>query len=115
MMYVQCHNRIFPRPPSMYITDLTHFLDEKGAILPQGGPAKVMADFLAAVVAYATDRGRSGLQAPTCFKCKKAPVDPMFAADSAIYWACPRCNAEGRISNWENTLWDILEESEHQG
>ena len=98
----------------MYITDLTHFLDEKGAIQPQRGPAKAMADFHAAAVAHVTDGGRTGMPAPTCFKCKKAPVAPELAADGAIYWGCPRCKAEGRISNWENTLWDLRQGPEQR-
>ena len=60
---------------AMYITDLAPFLDEKGAILPQRGPANVIADFHAAAVAYAADGGRTDLPAPSCFKCKKAPLD----------------------------------------
>lgn len=103
-----------PEPDAtMYITDITHFLDEKGAVLPQRGPAKLMADFHAAAVAYATDGGRNGLKAPSCLKCKKAPVAPAISKDGAIYWLCPRCRAEGRISNWENTLWDLRENREH--
>jgi len=35
----------------MYITDLSHFLDEKGAIAPKSGPARRFAEFLADVVA----------------------------------------------------------------
>lgn len=93
----------------MYITDARHFLDEKGAIAPQRGPAKAMAEFHAGAIAYATDFDDTGLVAPTCFKCKKVPVEPIIAQDDAIYWSCPRCKAEGRISNWQGTLWDLSE------
>ncbi|MDA8094643.1 MAG: hypothetical protein M0T84_12200 [Betaproteobacteria bacterium] len=99
---------------TMYITDITHFLDEKGAILPRRGQAKIMVDFLTAAVAHATGGSQTGLQAPSCFKCKKALVEPTLAKDGAIYWACPRCKAEGRISNWENTLWDLRNDREHR-
>jgi hypothetical protein len=94
---------------TMYITDARHFLDEKGAIGPQQGPAKAMAEFLASAVAYATDFGDTGLAAPTCFKCRKAPVEPIIGQDDAIYWSCSRCKAEGRISNWARHLWDLSE------
>ncbi len=39
----------------MYLTDLTHYLDSKGRIAPERGPARKMADFLTAVVAHASD------------------------------------------------------------
>ena len=38
----------------MYVIDLTHYLDSKGAIAPERGPARKMADFLTAVVAHAS-------------------------------------------------------------
>lgn len=91
----------------MYITDVRHFLDDKGAIGPQKGPAKVMADFHAGVISFATDFDDTGVMAPTCFKCKKAPVEFSLALDAAIFWHCPRCKVEGRIYNWQGTLWDL--------
>lgn len=91
----------------MYITDVIHFLDDKGAIGPQKGPAKVVAEFHAGVIAYATDLDDTGLIAPNCFKCKKAAVEFALALDDAIYWSCPRFKTEGRISNWRGTLWDL--------
>lgn len=91
----------------MYITDVNHFLDDKGAIAPRQGPAKAMADFLAGVIAYASDFGSTGLLAARCFKCKKGMVESAIAQDDAIYWSCPRCKAEGRISHWQGTLWDL--------
>src|SRR5689334_4363093 len=48
---------------TMYITDARHFLDEKGAIAPQRGPAKAMAAFHAGAIAYATDFDDTGLVA----------------------------------------------------
>ena len=93
--------------PRMYITDARHFLDDKGAIAPRRGPAKAMADFHAGVIAYATDYEDTGVVAANCFKCKKVEVRIARAQDDAIVWSCPRCNAEGRISNWQGTLWDL--------
>ena len=98
----------------MYITDARHFLDEKGAIGPQSGPAKVMAEFHANAIAYASDFDSTGVIAPTCFKCKKGSVKAKITQDEAIYWSCSRCNAEGRISNWQLTLWDLTERGASQ-
>ena len=93
----------------MYITDAKHFLDNKGAIAPLKGPARAMADFHASVIAYASDIGNTGVLAARCFKCKKDTVEAALAQDDAILWRCPRCSAEGRISNWQGTLWDLSE------
>jgi len=93
----------------MYITDARHFLDDKGAIAPLRGPAKAMADFHGGVIAYATDFDDTGATLPRCFKCKKGTVQAALAQDGAIVWHCPRCQAEGRISNWQGTLWDLSE------
>ena len=96
----------------MYISDARHFLDEKGAIGPQRGAARAMAEFHAGAIAYATDFDDTGVAAPVCFKCKKTTVEPIIAQDDAIYWSCPRCKAEGRISHWQGTLWDLSERGE---
>lgn len=91
----------------MYITDLRHFLDAAGAIGPIKGPARSMAQFHADVVAHASNPSGQAPAAPRCFKCKKSSVAARLAADAAIVWACPRCRTEGRISNWQGTLWDL--------
>lgn len=76
---------------------------------PLRGPAKAMADFHAGVIAYATDFDDAGVTLPRCFRCKKDTVETALAQDDAIVWRCPRCRAEGRISNWQGTLWDLSE------
>jgi len=91
----------------MYISDLKHFLDERGAIGPVKGPALAMAQFQADVVAHASHITGQAPAAPTCFKCKKDTVAANLARDEAIVWSCPSCSAEGRISNWQGSLWDL--------
>jgi len=91
----------------MDITDARHFLDDKGATAPLRGPAKAMSDFHAGVIAYATDFDGAGVTLPRCFNCKKGTVEAALAQDDAIVWHCPRCRVEGRISNWQGTLWDL--------
>ena len=59
------------------------------------------------MIAYATDYEETGVAAADCFKCKKVEVRIARAQDGAIVWSCARCNAEGRISNWQGTLWDL--------
>ena len=84
----------------MYITDLTHFLDNSGAIGPVKGPARAMAQFH-------VDATANPLPAPRCFRCKKGAVEADQAHDGAIVWVCPLCGTEGRISNWQGSLWDL--------
>ena len=91
----------------MYVTDLTHFLDKAGAIGPVKGPARAMAQFQVDVVAHASDATPEAFPAPQCFKCRKAAVEAVRAHDDAVVWACPMCRTEGRISNWQGSLWDL--------
>ena len=99
----------------VYVIDLTHYLDEKGMIAPQKGPARKLASFLTAVVAHASDFERpSSTPGPFCFKCRKrdqSVVDTAINAQWRIVWFCPVCHAEGQISNWEHTFWDLSEVS----
>lgn len=93
----------------MDITDLTHFLDQSGAIGPVKGHARAMAQFHVGDVAFASDRAPEALSAPRCFKCKKGVVKAVVAQDKAIVWVCPMCRIEGRISNWQRSLWDLCD------
>ena len=93
----------------MYITDLTHFLDEKGAIGPKSGPARRLAEFLGRVVAAASaPRAAEGSGAAQC-RCNKCKgmVTAVIAPDDAIEWLCPSCRHEGRIANWRRSFWDL--------
>ncbi len=51
----------------MYITNAGHFLDEKGALGPQRGSTKTVAEFRATVIAYATDFDDTCVMAATHF------------------------------------------------
>jgi hypothetical protein len=95
----------------MYVIDLTHFLDAKGSIAPAQGPARILADFLTAVVAHASDFDRpDDTPGPACFKCRKRdrrPVETGLTVDEVIVWRCLVCGVEGEISNWQDTFWDL--------
>jgi hypothetical protein len=55
----------------LYVIDLAHYLDPKGAIAPERGPARKFADFVTAVVAHATDFDRpDDTPGPLCFRCR---------------------------------------------
>ena len=95
----------------IYVTDLTHYLDSKGAIAPERGLARKMADFLTAVVAHASDLDRpDDVPGPACFKCRKRDrrvVETLITADDVVVWRCLACSTEGQISNWQDTFWDL--------
>ena len=95
----------------MYLIDLTHYLDTKGSFAPECGPARKMANFLTAVVAHASDFDRpDDTPGPACFKCRKRDdrrVETGMTGDEAIVWRCPACGIEGRLSNWQDTFWDL--------
>ena len=95
----------------MYVIDLLHFLDDKGAIEPPRGAARRLADFAAAVVAHASNFDRpDDVPGPKCFKCRKRDermVETGIAEGDVIVWRCRGCGTEGRISNWQYTFWDL--------
>ena len=97
--------------PFMYLIDLTHFLDDKGAIEPPRGAARRLADFAAAVVAHASNFDRPDeVPGPACFKCRtrdERRVETGITDDNVIVWRCLACGTEGRISNWQRTFWDL--------
>ncbi len=94
----------------MYMTDARHFLDDKGAIGPKAGPGRSLADFLGSIIVAAT-LPVSAAKRPRCFKCAGA-VKAVAGATGAIEWQCSTCAEEGRITNWQNTLWDMTTQSE---
>lgn len=95
----------------MHVIDLTHYLDGKGCIAPERGPARKMANFLTMVVAHASDFDRADdTPGPACFKCRSrddCQVETGMTEDETIVWRCPACGTEGLISNWHETFWDL--------
>jgi len=95
----------------LYVIDLTHYLDPKGAIAPERGPARKFADFVTAVVAHATDFDRpDDTPGPLCFKCRKRDqrfVETGLTDDNLIVWRCLACGTEGQVSNWQGSFWDL--------
>lgn len=99
---------------ALYTTDLTHFLDEKGAI-PADLPiqARRLAENIGEIVASVTVQTRPNPKTNvTCWINKsKNPcagkIEAGFNLDSLdIIWHCQKCDTHGTITNWENTFWD---------
>lgn len=95
----------------MYVIDVGHFLNEKGAIEPKKGPAKKLAVFTTEVIAHASNFERpDNTPGPACFKCRQRDdhrVNTGITVDDRVAWHCPVCGTEGYISNWQGTFWDL--------
>jgi len=95
----------------MYITNMTHFIDETGNI-PTKMPkeARELASFMALVVDETTKESASSViySGIRCFKkkCVGTINCEFLSANSEIHWVCSRCNNEGIISDWQKTKWD---------
>jgi RNase P subunit RPR2 len=95
----------------MYIIDARHYLDDKGAIAPQRGPARRMAVFVTSAIAHASDFDRpEDVPGPQCFRCRVRDdkrVKTSLDQDDVVIWSCAACGTQGRISNWQGTFWDL--------
>ena len=95
----------------MYITNMTHFLDESGNIPTQmPKEARELANFLALVVDETTKESSSTVIPTTirCFKkkCEGTINSDFFKENKEIHWLCSKCQNEGIISDWQKTRWD---------
>jgi len=93
------------------VIDVLHYLNNKGDIGPEKGPARKMANFITSVIAHASHFDRpAGTPGPVCLKCRKRDnhrADTFMSDDDAVVWYCPACCTEGCISNWQGTFWDL--------
>jgi hypothetical protein len=99
-----------------WITDLRHFLDERGAIAPLSGPGRKLAEHLAAIVAAVTAATEAG--PITTVRCRRRPgrrpcpgeIEAEIDAETMdILWLCPVCGDNGVVHHWQGTLWDCRE------
>jgi hypothetical protein len=95
----------------MYITNMTHFLDETGNI-PKQMPkeARELASFMALVVDSTTRKSPKTLTLTDirCFKkgCKGMIKSEILGKNDEIHWICSKCQNEGVISEWKLTKWN---------
>jgi hypothetical protein len=94
----------------MYISDLTHFLDESGNIakeMPKEG--RELASFLALIVDTTTKSQHkhfsSGIRC-AMKKCHGTIDIDVHESEGTINRHCPACKEGGRISGWQGTKWD---------
>lgn len=97
-----------------YITDITHFLDDEGYIVPESGPGLRFAEYLTSIISMISHPP----PLPEEFKVKcrrrphRKPCNGIIEGDEdpetgALVWWCPECLDNGTISNWQGTIWDL--------
>jgi hypothetical protein len=96
---------------TMFITNMTHFLDETMNI-PKQIPkeAREMAGFISLVIDESTKRLSTTVidTGIRCFKkkCFGNINAELLVENDTIHWWCTKCKNEGTISGWQNTRWD---------
>jgi hypothetical protein len=106
--------------PGALISNLSHFLDERGNIAPANGPARRIADHLIRIVAEVTGNLDADDGLFTGIPCRRRParkpckglVQATFSDMDTIAWWCGQCGDNGLITGWEDTLWDLSDAPE---
>ncbi len=96
-------------------SNLTHFFDEKGVILDSlPKRSKKLSENLGNIVSNATIEPRLAPRANVIcwggtFKNKcKGHIDSSIDLDRVnIVWHCLKCGDNGRVTNWDNSFWDL--------
>jgi hypothetical protein len=101
-----------------WIIDLTHYLDEHGAIVTVPSPARRLAEHFGAIVRAVT-WDPVGAETGSSVRCRRRPgrkrcpgqIRAAITLDDGmdIVWECPSCGDNGLISNWDGTMWDCLD------
>jgi len=95
----------------MYISNMTHFLDETGNI-PKEMPeeARELGSFLALVIDTTTKNSPFTLTQTEirCFEkgCQGLIKSEVLKDNNDIHWVCSECENGGNISGWKLTRWD---------
>ncbi len=105
----------------MIITNIEHFLDEKGQVPDLPLEAKELLLFLSAIIETASmgyDRPiilsdipcREKIEGNAC----PGEIEVwVFADNNQIGWECMECGEAGVITHWEGTLWDKRNYTRH--
>jgi len=98
----------------IWITDITHFLDENGEMIKEPPQARKLGEYLAAIIVMASypDPEYEGYKVLCRRRPKRKPCSTEVAAwldpeTDDVVWICPVCQDKGIISNWRGTIWDM--------
>ena len=92
------------------ITDITHYLDERGEMAEMPAPARKLASFLVLLIDQSTSVGSvnyddTGIRC-RAKKCEGIILSRLTEDTKEIIWHCPVCGHNGVIRSWQNTKWD---------
>ncbi len=94
-----------------YVTDITHYLDDKGELPAEmPAPARKLASFLVLVI-DAVSQDIPVDDDDTHIRCRQHGCTgsiraSLMSMNDEISWACPDCGHNGVISNWQGTKWN---------
>lgn len=93
-----------------YITDIKHYLDEKGEMAEMPAPARKLASFLVLLIDQTASVGSVDFN-DTGIRCRAKKCDGFILSritedGEEIVWHCPVCGHNGVIRNWQKTKWD---------
>jgi len=97
----------------MYITNIQHFLDNKGDIPKKmSKEARKRASYFALVIDTTTKNNSTAFISTDirCFekRCQGMIKTELRLENDEIIWFCPDCKVEGVISGWQGTKWDNI-------
>ena len=109
--YLLYHLDIYQTGLRMYMTNLSHFLDETGNITKQmPKAARELAIFFSLIVDVTTMNKPSTLTSTDIRCCEDGCYGLVKTSlrikTNEINWFCPVCENEGVISGWQMTKWD---------
>lgn len=97
-----------------YITDITHYLDEEGEVVVESAAGQRFVEYLTSVISMISHpppvpeefriKCRCRPKRKPCKGIIQGGIDP---DTDVIIWWCPECHANGFISNWQETIWDL--------
>jgi len=99
--------------PDTWITDMTHYLDERGRIASMPGAARRIADYFGSIVVSMATATPETVVA-TSVACRRRPghrpcsgnLHAVLSCELNIRWQCAACGDNGLISRWQGTPWD---------
>lgn len=100
----------------VFVTNLTHFLDERGLVAPSRGPARRLAEHLTSIVAMTSAEPETPNDgSPGSIRCRRRPgrkpcpgyIEAGYGASLEIVWWCKYCGDRGVITEWRGSFWDL--------
>jgi len=103
------------------VTNIQHFLDEKGRVPDLPKEAMELLTYLSAIIEDATRESRTDAETAQ-IRCRRVVKGKVCSGDIEVYlypeaaeiiWQCEECGEEGVITDWEGTVWDKREYVRH--